>query len=196
MSCVHVPVSLYDLIERKMSIDNGSDFSSFYQFFDEFEICFFSGRNSSNHLFSSENRGNEHLIEYRKSSGNWQTDTLFRQGILVIGEIDFPHGFQDEIVAFSILRKVFLGIVDNEISSERFYEFEVRRTANAGNLGSIVFCELHRGGSNGPRSSIDEYFLSWPYPPFVPEEIQSGRKSERQRGCLVETHTVWHEDYG
>src|SRR5258705_13899100 len=69
-------------------------------------------------------------------------------------------GVEDHVVGLAVLGEVLVRVVDHFVGTERSHQLDVLGVAHGGHAGAEALGELHAGGADGPRGSLDHGVLT------------------------------------
>src|SRR5207249_2802103 len=114
------------------------------------------------------------------------TNAVGRQDLPALGERMITDQIVDHVITLIGPGKIFLGVIDHVINSDRADKIDIARAANAGHFCAERFRDLHRESANASGRAVDQNFLSGLNVPLVPETLQRCDSGDSDRAGWLE----------
>src|SRR5919107_3823721 len=103
------------------------------------------------------------------------------------------HDIEYQIVLFSFLGEIFLGVINDVICAKRAYEILLAGAIHPSHLSPIQFGNLDCNGTGTTTGAIDQDLLPWLELSFIANPLQGDHCRLRDGRCFLECHTGWFQ---
>src|SRR5512140_3605217 len=91
---------------------------------------------------------------------------------------------EDQVVLFSVFRKVFPGVIDDMVGTQGTHEIQLLGIVHAGNLRAMQFGKLYGKGTGTSSCPVDQNLLSILDLSLVANPLQGDHARLWNGGCL------------
>src|SRR5919112_1592305 len=103
------------------------------------------------------------------------------------------HDIEYQIVLFSVLGEVFLGVINNMVCAKRAHKVLLAGVIHPSYLGPVYFGKLHRNRTGTTTGAINQNPLSRLDLSFIANPLEGNNCRLRDGRCFFECHTRWFQ---